>query len=69
MNTTNTTRWNLAVSADVDKSLRMFLASQGGSRKGNLLRFVEEAGRAHLLGLPAEQAKVANAEVSEADLA
>ena len=64
----NTTRWNLAVSVDVDKSLRMFLASQGGGKKGNLSRFVEEAVRAHILELSAEQAKIANANVSEADL-
>ncbi len=64
----NTTRWNVAVSADTDKSLRMFLASQGGGRKGDLSRFVEEAVRAHILELSAEQAKAANANVSEADL-
>lgn len=65
----NTTRWNVAVSTDTDKSLRMFLASQGGGRKGDLSRFVEEAVRAHILELSAEQAKVANANVSETDLA
>ena len=64
----NTTRWNVAVSTDTDKSLRMFLASQGGGKKGDLSRFVEEAVRAHILELSAEQAKVANANVSEADL-
>ena len=64
----NTTRWNVAVSTDTDKSLRMFLASQGGGRKGDLSRFVEEAVRAHILELSAEQAKIANANVSEADL-
>lgn len=64
----NTTRWNVAVSADTDKSLRMFLASQGGGRKGDLSRFIEEAVRAHILDLSAEQAKVANANASEADL-
>ena len=45
------------------------LASQGGGRKGDLSRFVEEAVRAHLLELSAEDAKTANAGVSEADLA
>jgi hypothetical protein len=65
----NTTRWNLAVSTETDKSLRMFLASQGGGKKGDLSRFVEEAVRAHILELSAEQAKAANADVSEADLA
>jgi hypothetical protein len=65
----NTVRWNLVVSANIDKSLRMFLASQGGGKKGDLSRFVEEAVRAHILELSAEQAKAANADVSEADLA
>jgi hypothetical protein len=64
----NTTRWNVAVSTETDRSLRMFLASQGGGRKGDLSRFIEEAVRAHILELSAEQAKAANANVSEADL-
>jgi hypothetical protein len=66
--TMDTIRWNVAVSADTDQSLRMFLASQGGGRKGDLSRFIEEAVRAHILELTAEQAKAANAGVSEADL-
>lgn len=64
----NTVRWNIAVSPDTDQSLRMFLASQGGGRKGDLSRFIEEAVRAHILELTAEQAKAANASVSEMDL-
>ena len=39
----NAIRWNVAVSADTDQSLRLFLASQGGGRKGDLSRFIEEA--------------------------
>jgi hypothetical protein len=64
-----TVRWNIAVSADTDQSLRMFLASQGGGRKGDLSRFIEEAVRAHILELTAEQAKLANVNVSEAEVA
>ena len=64
----NTIRWNIAVSADTDQSLRLFLASQGGGRKGDLSRFIEEAVRAHILELTAEQVKAANANVSEEDL-
>jgi hypothetical protein len=64
----NQIRWNIAVSAETDQSLRMFLASQGGGRKGDLSRFIEEAVRAHILELTAEQAKTANANVSEGDL-
>lgn len=61
-------RWNIAVSPETDQSLRMFLASQGGGRKGDLSRFIEEAVRAHILELTAEQVKTANAAVSEEDL-
>ena len=64
----NTIRWNVAVSADTDQSLRMFLASQGGGRKGDLSRFIEEAVQAHILELTAEQVKFVNANVNEADL-
>lgn len=64
----NTVRWNIAVSTDTDQALRLFLASQGGGRKGDLSRFIEEAVRAHILELTAEQAKVANAQIDEADL-
>lgn len=64
----NTTRWNVVVSANTDQSLRVFLASQGGGRKGDLSRFVEEAVRAHILELSAEQAKSANAHLSEEKL-
>jgi Ribbon-helix-helix domain len=61
-------RWNIVVSPDTDQSVRMYLASRGGGRKGDLSRFIEEAVRAHILELSAEQAKAANAEISEADL-
>ena len=57
------------MSPDTDQSLRMFLASQGGGRKGDLSRFIEEAVRAHILELTAEQVKTANAGMSEPDLA
>lgn len=62
------TRWNVAVSSDIDQSLRQFLASQGGGRKGDLSRFIEEAVRAHILELTAEQAKASNTDYDEADV-
>jgi hypothetical protein len=62
------TRWNLVVSQSTDMALRQFLASQGGGRKGDLSRFVEEAVRAHILELTAAQAKAANANVDPDDL-
>ena len=61
-------RWNIAVSADTDQSVRSYLASQDGGHKGGLSRFIEEAVRAHILELSAERAKAANANVAEADL-
>ena len=64
----NTVRWNVAVSADTDQALRMFLASQGGGKKGDLSRFIEEAVRSHIFELTAEQAKKNNVNVSELDL-
>ena len=64
----NSVRWNIAVSPDTDQSVRMYLAGQGGGRKGDLSRFIEEAVRAHILELSAEHAKAANANVNEADL-
>ena len=45
----STVRWNIAVSPDTDQSVRMYLAGQGGGRKGDLSRFIEEAVRAHIL--------------------
>ena len=64
----NTVRWNVAVSQDTDQSLRMFLASQGGGRKGDLSRFIEDAVKSHILELTAEQVKTSNANVSETDM-
>lgn len=61
-------RWNIAVSSDTDQALRLFLAGQGGGRKGDLSRFVEEAVRAHIFELTANTAKSANVKVKEADL-
>lgn len=64
----NSVRWNIAVSSDTDQSVRMFLASQGGGRKGDLSRFIQEAVRTHIFERTVEQAKVTNANVSETDL-
>ena len=64
----STVRWNIAVSADTDQDLRIFLASQGHGRKGNLSRFIEDAVRARILDITAQQAKQANAAVNESDL-
>ncbi len=65
----NTVRWNVAVSPETDQSVRMFLAAQGGGRKGDLSRFIEEAVRSYLLEQAVEQAKTAAADLSEQELA
>lgn len=62
-------RWNIAVSPDTDQSVRMYLAAQGGGRKGDLSRFIEEAVRAYLFERAAEQAKAATAGMSETEVA
>lgn len=64
----NSVRWNIAVSPDIDQSVRMFLAAQGGGRKGDLSRFIEEAVRAYLFERAVEQAKTATAGMSESEV-
>jgi len=65
----DTVRWNIAVSPDTDQAVRMFIAAQGGGRKGDLSRFIEEAVRAYLLEKAVEQAKTAAAGMGETELA
>jgi hypothetical protein len=64
----STVRWNIAVSPEVDQSVRMFIAAQGGGRKGDLSRFIEEAVRAYLLEQAVDQAKTSASGISEAEL-
>ena len=61
-------RWNIAVSPETDQAVRMFIAAQGGGRKGDLSRFIEEAVRAHILELAVDQAKAASSGLGEAEL-
>jgi hypothetical protein len=63
-----TVRWNIAVSPEVDQSVRMFIAAQGGGRKGDLSRFIEDAVRAYLLERAVYQAKAVSSNMSEAEL-
>lgn len=62
-------RWNIAVSAETDRSVRMFLAARGGGSKGDLSRFVEEVVRSYLFEQAVEQAKVATDGMAERALA
>lgn len=61
----STVRWNVAVSADTDQSLRVFLAQRGGGKKGDLSKFIEEAVKARILELTASQVKKHNESVTE----
>jgi Ribbon-helix-helix domain len=61
-------RWNVAISPDTDQSVRQFLANNGGGRKGDLSRFIEEAVRAHILERTATAAKAGTADMSETEL-
>ena len=63
-----TVRWNIAVSPDTDQSVRMFIAAQGGGRKGDLSRFIEQAVRSYILERAVEQAKAASSGMSEAEV-
>jgi hypothetical protein len=46
----------------------MFIAAQGGGRKGDLSRFIEEAVRSYLLEKAVEQAKSAANRMGETEL-
>lgn len=61
-------RWNIAVSAETDQALRMLLASQGGGRKGDLSRFIEEAVRQRVFEETARDIKARNAEFSDKEI-
>ncbi len=61
-------RLNITISADTNQAMRIFLASQGGGHKGDLSRFVEEAVRAHILELTADEIKSANKKIKEKKL-
>ena len=58
-----TIRWNIAVSAETDRAVRMLLASRGG-RKGDLSRFIEEAVRARVFDETAQMIKSDNRDFS-----
>jgi hypothetical protein len=62
---TDATRWNLVVSAKTDRSLRQHLAENGGGRKGDLSKFVEEAVRARIFLETARAAKEHNKDVPQ----
>ena len=58
-----TTRWNLVVSKNLDKSLSQFQASEGRSKKGELSRVVEEAVNKHIFDTALMAAREHNKDV------
>jgi len=64
----SSTRWNLVVSSELDRSLRRFLAAEGRSKKGELSRFVEEAVNKRIFEMAHRAATKRNAGVDPAEL-
>ena len=60
-------RWNLAVSEEVDRSVRVYLAQTGG-RKGDLSRYVENAVAWQMLRDASAQAKAATRDIPEDEM-
>ena len=61
------TRWNLSISEETDRTVRMFLARNGG-KKGDLSRFVDEAVRRRVFDLTVSQVKERSAELNQREL-
>lgn len=57
------TRWNLSISEDADRLVRMFLA-RTGMKKGDLSAFVAEACRAEVLRRTVAEVQARNSELS-----
>jgi hypothetical protein len=60
---TATTRWNLVVPKELDKSLRQFLANEGRGKKGELSRFVTEAVNRRIFDMAHQSVMEKNANV------
>ncbi|MDE0171987.1 MAG: methionine repressor-like protein [Defluviicoccus sp.] len=61
------TRWSLSIPEETDRTIRLFLARNGG-KKGDLSRFVDEAVRRYVFDLTVEQVKDRNAEHDQDEL-
>ena len=53
-------RWNLSIPEETDRTVRTFLARNGG-KKGDLSRFVDDAVRRRVFDLTVSQVKQRNA--------
>jgi hypothetical protein len=65
---TATTRWNLVVPKELDKSLRQFLANEGRGKKGDLSRFVAEAVNRSIFDMAHQSVMEKNAGVDPVEL-
>ncbi len=67
---TSTTRWNLVVPSDLDRSLRQFLANEteNGGKKGSLSRFVAEAVNKHIFEMALNAARKHKANVPQEEI-
>ena len=65
---TNTTRWNLVVPTELDRSLRQFLAAEGRGKKGDLSRFVTEAVNKRIFEMAHDRVVERNADLDPEEL-
>ena len=61
-------RWNVAVSAETDQALRVFLANRGQGRKGDLSRFIEDTVRERVFKETALAIKEQNKEATPGEI-
>lgn len=61
------TRWSLSIPEETDRTIRLFLARNGG-KKGDLSRLVDEAVRRYVFDLTVDQIKERNAEYDQDEL-
>ena len=65
---TNTTRWNLVVPTELDRSLRQFLAAEGRGKKGEISRFVTEAVHKHIFESGMKMLRERNKDLSQEEI-
>lgn len=61
------TRWSLSIPEETDRTVRLFLARNGG-KKGDLSRLVDEAVRRYVFDVTVEQVKDRNAHRDQQEL-
>lgn len=61
------TRWNLSIPEETDRTVRTFLARNGG-KKGDLSRFVDDAVRRRVFDLTVAQVKERTTELDQREI-